>query len=254
MLEATPTLIGYRLLLGLPQKKFYRTRLWHAAAQATGSGAPLRPADNESLPAVCGAMSCGLADLVRQMSPTLTDRDLAVPLLALGSQFQGRMAVRSGTGDLDVFRSIAEIVSDYIFERSDRILKVRDASGRILVIALRRSQRERPRGIWCQEHDKVALEIKGVRTSAMPTIALAKQKSRTKRPRTTAIAILDGKCQRGLNMRKLEASRRLQCVVRRCACAWRVGSDLEDFRNRLARPWIYRMLRGRDRISRLECT
>jgi hypothetical protein len=40
----------------------------------------------EMLPAFCQAMSEGLAELVRQMSPTITSRDVAEsPLLTIGA-------------------------------------------------------------------------------------------------------------------------------------------------------------------------
>ncbi len=139
VLEAKPTLIGYyRLLLGLPQKTFYGRDSGMARFKRLEAGGALRPGDSETLAAFCKAMGSGLADLVRQMFPVLTDRDLAeLPLLALGSQFQGSNNNAIGKqATLDVFLSIAEIVSAYIVERSDRILKVRNASKRVVAIAL----------------------------------------------------------------------------------------------------------------------
>jgi hypothetical protein len=240
VLEATPTLIGYyRLLLGLPQKKFYGRDSGMGRFKRLEAGGALRPADNESLPAFCEAMSSGLADLVRQMSPTLTDRDLAeLPLLALGSQFQGSNNNAIGKqATLDVFRSIAEIVSDYIFERSDRILKVRNASGRIVVIALASdpdvSVREE---FGAKKHNKVAMEIKGgTDISNAHNRAGEAEKSHQKakndgyRDFWTVIA------KRGLNMRKLKAeSPTTNSWFDAAHVLGRVGSDWEDFRHRLA--------------------
>jgi hypothetical protein len=173
------------------------------------------------------------------MSPTLTDRDLAeLPLLALGSQFQGSNNNAIGKqATLDVFRSIAEIVSDYIFERSDRILKVRNASGRIVVIALASdpdvSVREE---FGAKKHNKVAMEIKGgTDISNAHNRAGEAEKSHQKakndgyRDFWTVIA------KRGLNMRKLKAeSPTTNSWFDAAHVLGRVGSDWEDFRHRLA--------------------
>ncbi len=240
VLEAKPTLIGYyRLLLGLPQKTFYGRDSGMARFKRLEAGGTLRPGDSESLPALCKAMGSGLADLVRQMSPVLTDRDLAeLPLLALGSQFQGSNNNAIGKqATLDVFLSIAEIVSGHIVERSDRILKVRNASGRVVVIALASdpdvSVREE---FGDKEHNKVAVEIKGgTDISNAHNRAGEAEKSHQKakndgyRDFWTVIA------KRGLDMRKLKSeSPTTNSWFDAAHVLGRVGADWEEFRRRLA--------------------
>jgi hypothetical protein len=89
VLEIKPSLIGYyRLLLGAPQKSFYKG--------STGMG---RFKGMEELGTIsrqapylsefCRAMTQPLAELVRQI-PRMTERDLReLPLLTFGSQLQG---------------------------------------------------------------------------------------------------------------------------------------------------------------------
>jgi XcyI restriction endonuclease len=73
ILETKPTLVGYyRLLLGVPQKAFYGMGTGMGQFKSMETRGALSDRQKEMLPAFCKAMSEGLADLVRRMSPTIT--------------------------------------------------------------------------------------------------------------------------------------------------------------------------------------
>lgn len=165
LLQAKPTLVGYyRLLLGSPQKTFY--------AGATGMGMfksmETRDASTErqkkALPDFCAAMSASLAELVRQASPSLTPRDIGeLPLLTLGSQFQGGNNNLIGQqATLDVFLSLAEVVKSHIEKREEKKIVLKNAAGRKVTLQLSSD----PDVCILEEvggslHRKVAIEIKG---------------------------------------------------------------------------------------------
>ena len=69
-------------------------------------------------------MSKSLAELIRQLSPTVTPRDIKeLPLLTLGSSFQGANNVLIGQKATEaVFLAIAETVEQYITERTEQKL------------------------------------------------------------------------------------------------------------------------------------
>jgi hypothetical protein len=116
------------------------------------------------LPAFCRAMAEGLADLVRQMSPTITPRDIAeLPLLTIGAQFQGSNNNTIGKrAILDAFLSMREVVKAYITEEDDRRLTLRNSAGRTVVIALASDPDVRIQEEFGGKlQNKVAIEIKG---------------------------------------------------------------------------------------------
>ncbi len=165
ILEAAPTLVGYyRLLLGVPQKTFYAgvTRMGRFKTMETRGR--LTDSQKHSLPAFCSAMSVGLSDLVRQLSPSVTQRDLAeLPLLTLGSQFQGANNNDIGrTAVLEVFLAVAELVEPHLTRRSDQQLILQNSAGRHVTITLAsdpdvRIQEEVGTGVA----QRVAIEVKG---------------------------------------------------------------------------------------------
>jgi hypothetical protein len=165
ILETGPMLVGYyRLLLGIPQKAFYVSETGMSQFKSMEARGVLNPRQKAALPAFCKAMSEGLADLVRQMSPTITPRDVAeLPLLTIGAQFQGSNNNTIGKrAILDVFLSIREVVKGYITEEGGRRLTLRNSAGRTVVIALAsdpdvRIQEE----FGGRLQNKVAIEIKG---------------------------------------------------------------------------------------------
>ncbi len=89
ILSTAPMLVGYyRLLLGVPQKTFYASGTGMSQFKSMEARGVLNDRQRAALPAFCRAMSEGLADLVRQMSPSITPRDVAeLPLLTIGAQF-----------------------------------------------------------------------------------------------------------------------------------------------------------------------
>lgn len=89
VLETAPTLIGYyRLLLGLPRKSFYTTASGMTLFKSMEDNGLIGANQSSLLPEFCRAMCKALAELVRQLSPTVTTRDVNdLPLLTLGPGF-----------------------------------------------------------------------------------------------------------------------------------------------------------------------
>ena len=139
VLEAKPTLVGYyRLLLGVPQKGFYTSSSGMSQFKSMESRGMLSARQRAALPAFCQAMGEGLTDLIRQMSPTVTARDVTeLPLLTIGAQFQGSNNNAIGKqATIDVFLAVGEIVKEYVTERQERTLRLVNASRRRVLIAL----------------------------------------------------------------------------------------------------------------------
>lgn len=91
ILEVNPRLVGYyRLLLGVPQKTFYGPGTGMGQFKGMEARGTINDRQQIALPTFCCAMAKGLADMVSQLSPRITSRDVAeLPLLTLGAQFQG---------------------------------------------------------------------------------------------------------------------------------------------------------------------
>lgn len=139
ILEAQPTLIGYyRLLLGVPQKTFYGSGTGMSLFRNMEAKGTIVATQRAALPAFCSAMSQALAELVRQMKPAVTPRDVAeLPLLTLGSQFQGgNNNVIGQAATKGVFLAIAEIVEPWITEQTATELEIRTPGGRTFSLAL----------------------------------------------------------------------------------------------------------------------
>jgi hypothetical protein len=165
LLEAAPSLLGYyRLLLGTSQKAFYRGDTGFGFFRAMERSGTLKAAQREKLPELCAALAEPLAELVRQLAPPVSIRDLNdLTLLTLGSQFQGASNVLIGQqATLGVFLSIAEIVEKHVVQRDERRLVVENAAGRKVLIRLAADP-----DVRIQEdfegtlRNKVAVEIKG---------------------------------------------------------------------------------------------
>jgi hypothetical protein len=163
VIELKPSLIGYyRLLLGAPQKTFYKG--------STGMG---RFKSMEEMGAIskqkpyifdfCRAMAQPLAELVRQI-PKMTERDLhELPLLTFGSQLQGSNNTIIGkTAMKEVFAAVKEIVGRHVVEANENKLTIRNSTGRIVLITLSHdpdlSVKET---VGNQTHHRVAIEVKG---------------------------------------------------------------------------------------------
>lgn len=165
VLETKPTLIAYyRLLLGIPQKSFYKGGTGMGQFKSMESRGLLRPGKRPDLEGFCAAMGESLAGLVRQMSPQVTHRDVSeLPLLTLGSQFQGGNNNTIGKqATLDIFVAVSELVKGHIQSEDSRTLTIKNASGRKVVIALTSDPDIRIQEEFDgQLRNKVAIEIKG---------------------------------------------------------------------------------------------
>jgi hypothetical protein len=166
VLEAKPTLIGYyRLLIGLPQKSFYKGSTGMGQFKSMEERGLLVPKRRPDLEGFCTAMASGLAELVRQMSPQISKEDVReLPLLTLGQKFQGGNNNTIGKlATLNVFVAVSELLKEHVQTEDAKKITIKNASGRKVVVALAsdpdiRIQEEFEPG---QLRNKVAIEIKG---------------------------------------------------------------------------------------------
>lgn len=165
VLQTAPTLVGYyRLLLGLPRKSFYATATGMNLFKAMEERGVISAKQSLALPDFCHAMCAALAEMVRQLSPAISVRDVnELPLLTLGSYFQGANNVLIGQqATADVFLSIKHIVDASIVEHHKSKLVLRNAAGRNVILSLGSDP-----DISVEEdlsgslRKKVAIEIKG---------------------------------------------------------------------------------------------
>lgn len=167
ILQMAPTLIGYyRLLLGIPQKSFYGFGTGMSVFKSMEKRGAITARQSLALPAFCDAMSAGLTELVSEMIPTISTRDVnELPLLTIGSQFQGANNNVIGKQAIDdVFLVIHEIVKAHIEKSEARRILLKNAAGRRVIIALASD----PDVSILEEfgktvRNKVAIEIKGGR-------------------------------------------------------------------------------------------
>jgi hypothetical protein len=139
VLEKKPTLIGYyRLLLGVSQKRFYRKGTGMGPFKSMETRGLFNPKKRPDIEHLCMAMNENLAELVRQISPTIAARDvLELPPLTLGAQLYGSNNNAIGRqATLDVFLSVVEIVKKFIVSQDSAKIAVHNASKRRVVIAL----------------------------------------------------------------------------------------------------------------------
>jgi hypothetical protein len=166
VLEQKPTLIGYyRLLLGVSRKSFYAGESGRAQFKSMEERGVLGTPQKLLLPKLCNAMSEALAELVRQMSPSITRRDVTdLPLLTIGAQFQGGNNVRIGAEAVEaVYLSVREVVKAGIYRERKDALFVKNSSGRTVTLAFGADPDVRIQEEISPEevHNKVAIEIKG---------------------------------------------------------------------------------------------
>lgn len=165
VLEAAPTLLGYyRLLLGASQKAFYGSGRGLGRFKKLETHGALPERLRAEIPELCSVFADPLAELVRQISPRVTSRDVAeLPLLTLGSQFQGANNNTIGRqATLEVFLAIAEVVETHVVRRAETELEVENASGRTVLISLAADPDVRIDESFGDEiHRQVAIEIKG---------------------------------------------------------------------------------------------
>jgi hypothetical protein len=185
VLETKPSLVGYyRLLLGVPQKSFYKG--------STGLG---RFKGMEELGTIskqkaflrefCKAMATPLSELVRQI-PNITERDLReLPLLTFGSQLQGSNNTQIGKVAMnEVFIAIKEVVGRYTLEMKQNRLTIQNAAGRRVNLVLSHDPDVRIEEIVGETaHCRIALKSKAARISATYIIELVKRKNHIKKPK-----------------------------------------------------------------------
>lgn len=165
LIEAAPTLVGYyRLLLGISQKQFYRGSTGLGPFFKAEVAGVLTDRARELLPEFCKTMCEALSNLVAEVSPTVTPRDVAeLPLLTLGAAFYGSNNNTIGAkAAQDVLLAIAEVVQDHLVERKDTRLVVKNSAGRRVTITLASDPDVRVEEEFPNElRRKVALEVKG---------------------------------------------------------------------------------------------
>lgn len=165
VLEASPTLLGYyRLLLGASQKAFYSASGGLGRFKKLETHGALSERLRPAIAELCEAFAAPLAELIRQISPQVTSRDVAeLPLLTLGSQFQGANNNTIGRqATLEVFLAIAEVVESHVVRRAETQLELTNASERTVLISLAADPDVRIDETFGEEtHRQVAIEIKG---------------------------------------------------------------------------------------------
>ncbi|MGH7745323.1 MAG: XcyI family restriction endonuclease, partial [Candidatus Dormibacteria bacterium] len=159
-----PSLIGYyRLLLGSPQKSFYKGTTAMGQFKSMEEVGTISKKQEAIVPDFCKAMAEPLAELVRQI-PNFADRDLReLPLLTFGSQLQGSNYTQIGKKAMqEIFVAITEVLEKHIIKKEIRKLTLKNASSRTVFVSLSHdpdvSIQEQ---IENQIHSKVAIEVKG---------------------------------------------------------------------------------------------
>jgi len=240
VLESKPTLLGYyRLLLGAPQKSFYAGATGMGIFKSMEARGVISERQKSLLPDFCKAMSKELTDLVRQMSPTITPRDvLELPILTIGAQFQGSNNNAIGRQAIvDVFLSIKEVLKGHIVKEEKAALVLRNSAGRKVTVVLGSDPDVRiEEEVGGKLQRKAAIEIKGGtdRSNAHNRAGEAEkshQKARGQgfRDFWTIIA------KRGLDMTKLRSeSPTTNSWFDAAQVLGREGDDWQEFRERLA--------------------
>jgi hypothetical protein len=240
VLEAQPTLVGYyRLLIGVSQKAFYRSGSGMGVFKSMETAGVISRLQRERLPAFCRTMCHALAELLRQISPPVTPRDVyELPLVTLGSQLQGGVNVAIGKKATEgVFLSISEIVERYVESRTETRLILRNSASRRVIIRLSTDP-----DVSIQEdfdgelRSKVAMEIKGGTDvsnvhNRIGEAEKSHQKAKAKgfRQFWTLISTT------GVDVTKLQAeSPTTNLVFDVAQVLGRVGEDWERFRSHLA--------------------
>lgn len=165
VLRERPTLVGYyRLLLGVSQKQFYGSGSGLTPFKAMEERGVVNDKADAALEGFCREMALALSALIEQISPRVTERDLEeLPLLTLGSQFQGSNNNRIGQAATEeVFLAVKEIVAEHIVEENETEVVVRNSAGRNVRIKLAADPDVRFEEDFGEEaRPLLAIEIKG---------------------------------------------------------------------------------------------
>jgi XcyI restriction endonuclease len=166
VLRTAPQLVGYyRLLLGRPQKSFYGTDGF-GTFRSMEIGGVMTARQQDALPGFCDAMGASFANLVRGISPRISVDDIEqLPLLTLGSQFQGANNNTIGIqATRQIWLAILELVpADKLLERSEHSAVVLNSAQREVSLQLGSDpdlQIREEVGVG-EFQNKVAIEIKG---------------------------------------------------------------------------------------------
>lgn len=239
VLCAKPSLVGYyRLLLGVPQKSFYGSGSGMSQFKSMESRGSLTQAQRQALPEFCSSMWCALSELVREISPAISGRDVNdLPLLTLGAQMQGSNNNAIGRqATLEVFLSITEIVRERQTVSTEKRIEFRNASNRKVVIELAAdpdiSVKEEFRD---DARPKVAIEIKGGSDrSNVHNRAGEAEKSHQKAKRAGYRDFWTIIAKAGLSEKALrDESPTTTCWFDVSEVLARKGLDWDDFRSRL---------------------
>lgn len=239
IIRARPSLLAYyRLLLGQPRKSFYGSEGGRGLFQSMETSGKVTPKQDARLDELIAAMIAALADLVRQMAPTMSQRDVdELPLLTLGSQLQGANNVAIGQeGTAAVFAAIRSIVEMDIVSESGTELVVTNAAGRKVYITLAADPDVRIREEFGTGMSyKVAIEIKaGTDQSNAHNRAGEAEKSHQKAEDAGATDFWTIITKRGLDMAKLRAeSPRTRSWFDVAQVLAGEGEDWDAFRRRI---------------------
>lgn len=239
VLEAKPSLVGYyRLLLGTPQKSFYKGSTGMGRFKGMEELGTISKKTQPWIPVFCQVMSKPLAEFVRGISK-ITERDLReLPLLTFGSQLQGSNNTQIGKIAMkDVFVAVKEIVAKCVVSTTEHQLTLKNSAGRTVLIVLAHDPDVRiQEQVGDQVHHKVAIEVKGgTDVSNVHNRAGEAEKSHQKAKKSSFPEFWTILSKRGLDLSKLQSesptTNRWFDVAEVLA---RNGPDWDDFRQRLA--------------------
>ncbi len=239
VIEQKPSLIGYyRLLLGAPQKSFYKGTTGMGMFKSMEERGTKSEKQAMRVTDFCKAMAEPLAELVRQI-PNFADRDLReLPLLTFGSQLQGSNNTQIGKKAMqEIFVAITETVDNHVVKREANRLTLKNAAGRAVYISLSHNP-----DVYIQEqvenriHNKVAIEVKGgTDVSNAHNRAGEAEKSHLKAKQKRFVEFWTIISKTGLEMFKLaQESQTTNQWFDVTELLAREGKDWEDFRQRLA--------------------
>jgi XcyI restriction endonuclease len=239
LIRLKPALVGYyRLLLGAPQKTFYKGSTGMGFFKSMEEMGTMSGKQERYVADFCEAMADALAELVRQI-PNFDERDLKeLPLLTFGSQLQGSNNTKIGKKAMqEIFVAITEILEPHISKREVNRLTVKKAANRDVFVTLSHdpdvSIREE---VENRIHSKVAIEVKGgTDVSNAHNRAGEAEKSHLKAKQKGFKDFWTVISKAGLEMSKIRQESQTTTewfdVTELLA---RAGQDWEDFRQRIA--------------------
>jgi hypothetical protein len=164
IIDAKPSLVGYyRLLLGVPQKGFYKKSTGMGAVESMEKNNTASEKQKARIPEFCEAMAKPLAELVKQI-PNITKQDISeLPLLTYGAQLQGSNNTAIGKRAMEgIFSSISEVVNKHIKQKQGVKLTIENSAGRTVIIRLASDPDVAiDEQVGSTIHKKLAIEVKG---------------------------------------------------------------------------------------------